>query len=90
MGIKASNQITLMNVDLAGDDIVIGGRNLIRNSKDMVFQDYYFTDDIVVTHDDAGNLTWVSPDLTVYNDGNGNITLVARDDGAGNIILGLE
>lgn len=33
MDIKASNQITLFNVDLAGDDIVIGGRNYFTRAK---------------------------------------------------------
>jgi len=88
MDVKASNQITIMKV--ASDDITVGCRNLIRNSDDLIYQNYYFTQEIVVTHDDAGNLTWVSPDIVVLNDGDGNITLVANDDGAGNVILSLE
>lgn len=45
MDVKASNQITIMKV--ASDDITVGCRNLIRNSNDLIYQDYYFTQESV-------------------------------------------
>lgn len=87
MDVKASNQITIMKV--TDSDIAVGGRNLIRNSIDMIYPDYYFTQEIVVTSDGDGNLTWVSPDATMSSDDNGNVTLAANRDGDGNVILSL-
>lgn len=69
----------------ASGDIIIGGRNLIRNSKTLLFSSYYFTEEIIVTHDGNGNLTWVSPEVNVVIDGN----IIATDDDAGNVILSL-
>lgn len=45
MDVKASNQITIMKV--ASDDITVGCRNLIRNSDDLIYQNYYFTQEDV-------------------------------------------
>lgn len=87
---QISLKATKTEVTTAINNIQIGGRNLIRNSIDLLYQDYYFTEEIVVTHDEAGNLTWVSPNVMVMNDGSGNITIVASDDGNGNVILSLE
>lgn len=81
---------TTYSVGATPESIVIGGRNLIRNSRDLVYEKYYFKEDIIVTHDDEGNLTWVSPAVTVMSDDDGNITIVASDDGNGNVILSLE
>lgn len=95
MDIKASNQITLMRVGATNIDI--GGRNLIRNSINLIYQDYYFlgsgnveNDDIVVNHDADGNIIWVHPAVSITNDGDGNIimsnsSLMVSDDGAGNV-----
>lgn len=77
---QISLKATKTEVTTAINNIQIGGRNLIRNSIDLLYQDYYFTEEIVVTHDEAGNLTWVSPNVMVMNDGSGN----------GNVILSLE
>lgn len=57
-------------------DIEVGARNLIRNSTTMIFADYFF---------DSGF-------LSVYHDGEGNVTMVysalsVTDDGAGNVTL---
>lgn len=87
---QISLKATKTEVTTAINNIQIGGRNLIRNSIDLLYQNYYFTEEIVVTHDEAGNLTWVSPNVMVMNDGSGNITIVASDDGNGNVILSLE
>lgn len=43
MDVKASNQITIMKVTSTSDDITVGCRNLIRNSDDLIYQNYYFT-----------------------------------------------
>lgn len=45
MDVKASNQITIMKV--ASDDITVGCRNLIRNSDDLIYQNYYFSQEDV-------------------------------------------
>lgn len=76
-------------------NIQIGGRNLIRNSINLIFENYYFItkiSKIVVTHDGVGNVTWVSPAVDITDDGAGNIimthaTITASDDGVGNVIL---
>lgn len=74
-------------------DIEVGARNLIRNSVNLIFEDYYFTSDgIVVTHDGNGNITWMKPKINVNDDSVGNITITdkgitATDDGAGNVTL---
>lgn len=46
MDVKASNQITIMKVASASDDITVGCRNLIRNSDDLIYQNYHFTQDV--------------------------------------------
>lgn len=49
-------------------DIQVGARNLIRNSKNLVFDDYTFEDaTLVVTYDDEGN-TDVESNVIVAND----------------------
>lgn len=45
MDVKASNQITIMKV--ASDDITVGCRNLIRNSNDLIYQNYHFAQEAV-------------------------------------------
>ena len=71
----------------------MGARNLIRNSINLIFPDYYFVvDEIIVTNDGAGNATWVSPSVDVTDDGSGNVTISnpaisAFDDGAGNVTM---
>lgn len=87
---EISLKATRTDITTAINDIRVGGRNLIRNSADLSYQDYYFTEEIVVTHDGAGNLTWVSPNIVATSDGDGNVTIVASDDGNGNVILSLE
>lgn len=49
MNVKASNQITIMKVvpNAASDDITVGCRNLIRNSENLIYQNYYFTQENV-------------------------------------------
>jgi hypothetical protein len=75
-------------------DIEIGARNLIRNSTNLIFENYYFANkEIIVAHDGDGNVTWVSPAVTVTDDGDGNVAMISpaivvTDDGAGNIAIG--
>lgn len=67
-------------INQAIDDIEIGGRNLIRNSTNMIFNDYYFyepgesEDDSGGTSDGAGNIDLNG--LSAIHDGNGNVTLI--------------
>lgn len=63
------------------DNLEIGGRNLIRNSINMIFQDYYFYEpgesdptELSVEHDGAGNVTVYG--ATATHDGEGNVTLI--------------
>lgn len=70
-------------------NIVIGGRNLIRNSENLIFGDYGFIAEVVVSSDGEGNVT-VSSGMSASSDGNGNVTIYGvefTDDGAGNITL---
>ena len=75
------------------DQIKVGARNLIRNSINLIFPDYYFViDEIIVTNDGSGNATWVSPSVDVTDDGSGNVTISnpaisAFDDGEGNVTM---
>lgn len=81
-------------------DIEIGARNLIRNSQNMIFSDYYFmtgdSDDPILTaiHDGNGNVTITTNAIRASHDGNGNVTFVTSSDVQtdatdGNITLGL-
>ena len=63
------------------DNLEIGGRNLIRNSINMIFQNYYFYEpgesdptELTVTWDDVGNVTVYG--ATATHDGEGNVTLI--------------
>lgn len=75
------------------EQIKIGAKNLIRNSINLIFEDYYFVvDEIVVTDDGEGNVAWVSPEVDVTNDGSGNVaisnpTITSFDDGEGNVTM---
>ena len=76
------------------DRVEIGGRNLIRNSTNLIFNDYYFEEEIitqlVATYDEAGNITFVYPLLTVNYDTRGNVIfggLSVSYDETGNVIF---
>ena len=70
-------------------DVEIGGRNLIRNSLNLLFDDYYFSGTLIATHDDAGNVT-ISCGATALNDNSGGVVMrtaaTITDDGAGNLV----
>ena len=70
-------------------DVDIGGRNLIRNSINLIFDNYYFSGTLVASHDNAGNVT-ISCGATALNDNSGDIIMRTAakiaDDGAGNIV----
>lgn len=56
------------------DNIEIGGRNLIRNSKTLIFEDYYFdSEEITVTYDEEGNVSIEDSGMDVSYDQNGNV-----------------
>ena len=76
------------------DNIEIGGRNLIRNSTNLLFENYYFLmtvdhdDDgnvvvnytnVVAEYDDEGNVI-IAGNLTATYDDEGNVTLSSRED----------
>lgn len=69
-------------------DINIGAANKIRKSADLLFENYYFTGEFVVTHDGNGNVR-VTCGASVTADDRGNITMrsatTTTHDGAGNV-----
>lgn len=72
------------------DNLEIGGRNLIRNSTTLMFEDYYFSS-LSVSHDDDGNVVVEHPGVTVSYDNDGNVSidtgLTASSDNDGNVTL---
>ena len=72
-------------------DIEIGARNLIRNSVNMIFSDYYFYDpNLTVEYDNAGNVTVYYVPLYTTHDEVGNVNMYgvrAEHDETGNITL---
>ena len=74
------------------NDLEIGGRNLIRNSTNLIFEDYAFAEGIIplsVIDDGSGNITIVGG-MTTSDDGSGNIVaygVIATDDGDGSVTL---
>lgn len=93
-----ANQKSVEEAIEEAGNIDIGGRNLIRNSTTMMFDDYYF-DDIGVTlvssDDGDGGVTIESNDLLASDDGAGNViftttSIVGTDDDAGNLELSIN
>ena len=70
------------------DNIRIGAVNLIRDSEDLIRENYYFTGNFIVTHDGNGNVMVISG-VTVTYDQDGNVymksTTTTTHDGAGNV-----
>lgn len=69
-------------------DIEIGAKNLIRNSTNLIFDNYYFSGEFVVTHDGNGNVTVVCGATATYDEyGNTFMRTSANvsDDGNGNV-----
>lgn len=81
----------LSDIDL---NIEVGAVNLIRNSTNMIFADYYFDNErpatLTATYDEFGNVTMSYGLLVASSDGEGGVTfntLSTSDDGAGNVTL---
>ena len=67
-------------------DVSVGARNLIRNSKTLIFTDYILSS--VVSGDGNGNLTVTG--VTLSDDEQGNVTLTGAtlsDDSEGNVTM---
>lgn len=92
LDISANKSIKLMaeSIDAKIGAISVGGRNLIRNSEDLLFENYYFTGALVVTHDGAGNVTVVSG-ASAFAGEDGHVTIKTAasvsHDGAGNVTI---
>lgn len=75
------------------DKMEIGGRNLIRNSEDLVFDGYTFEDAALeVLYDGEGNTIVESNEIATTFDVRGNVELMTsaftvEDDDAGNVTL---
>lgn len=70
-------KVTKNEMNEAIDDIAVGGRNLIQNSTNMIFNDYYFYE---AGESNPVSAAWDDGDVTVYgatatHDGDGNTTL---------------
>lgn len=94
--LRSSGKTVEETVNDSLSSIEIGTKNLIRNSKNLIFRDYYFEnyeiEAITVTDDGSGNISWISPEVTITDDGAGNITMtnsniVATDDDLDNVII---
>lgn len=85
---KLTNDSISMTVKEEIDGLHIGSVNEIRNSDDLIFDNYYFTGDFVVTHDGNGNVT-VACGASVTHDDYGNVKMrsatTTAHDGAGNV-----
>lgn len=92
LDISANKSIKLMaeSIDAKIGAISVGSRNLIRNSADLMFEDYYFTGQLVVTHDGGGNVTVVSG-ASAFAGEDGHVTIKTAasvsHDGAGNVTI---
>ena len=83
-------QISLVdNLQEELESITIGGRNLIRNSTTLLFDDYYF--ELTVNYDDDGNAVLKHPGITLSYDESGEVvmdtTMTATSDGDDNVTL---
>jgi hypothetical protein len=70
--------------------IEIGARNLIRNSKTLMFTDYYFSGPIIITYDGVGTVEVIcGGSATILSDGNVNFrtSAIVSDDGSGNVVI---
>lgn len=89
----SSSKKTVEQVIDEATDIEIGARNLIRNSSNLIFKDYYFAnEELEVTDDGSGNVVWHSPTVMISDDGDGNIAMInpiltTTDDNNGNISI---
>lgn len=72
------------------DNIKVGGRNLVRNSANLIFDKYYFSGVFHTSYDGVGNLT-VTSGASASHDNDGNVTLrtsaTAAHDGNGNVTI---
>ena len=76
--------------DIEGANIRVGGRNLIRQSAKLTFENYYFSGDFITSYDGSGNLT-VTCGASASHDDTGNVTIrtsaTITDDGNGNVTV---
>lgn len=72
-------------------EIQVGARNLIVNSKNLIYDEYYFTGTIVAVHDGTGNVTIVRGATSTYNEVTKDLAIetssVVSHDGEGNVVL---
>lgn len=72
------------------DEIHVGTKNLIRNSTNLIFSDYYFSGELIINHDNNGNVIVICG-ASVTDDGAGNVIVrtsaSTTDDGNGNVVI---
>lgn len=92
-GLKSNISQTAKEIRLEIDNIEIGARNLIRNSENLIYDDYYFIDpSLIVTDDGEGNVDVETSVVSVSDDEEGNVTLESEvydisDDGSGEVLI---
>ena len=75
------------NVDVSG--VEVGARNLIRNSKTLIFNEYTLYPEPIQLFDDGNGAVTITG-ATLSNDGAGNVTINGAElsnDGSGNITI---
>ena len=78
---EAKNEVT---------NLEIGAKNLIRNSRNLIFTDYYFKEALTVVDDRNGNITLIYSLLSTEDDGEGNVVIngvSATHDDNGNVVI---
>lgn len=72
------------------NNLRVGARNLIRNSSNLIFDNYYFSGTFVAVYDGAGDIAVICG-ASAIEDGAGNVTLLgsakASHDGNGNVTI---
>lgn len=87
-----SDEINL-TVSSMFENMKVGARNLIRNSDDLIYDDYDFGEaSLIVLHDGDGNADVISNVISASVDDIGNAVLDApimavSEDGSGNVVL---
>ena len=94
---KANNAQDLADsVNDKFDNIEFGTKNLIRNSTNLKFADYYFTkaaEKLTIIYDGDCNLIMISPSTEATDDGLGHVTIESNaitsvsDDRNGNVTI---
>ena len=81
--------ISASSINMEANAFDVGARNLIRNSKTLIFEGYVLSESMLTLSDDgSGNVVMDGP-VTLSDDGSGNVVMdgpvTLSDDGNGNV-----